>query len=165
MRPVDYAKLTEIKCSCCKKTKPVAEFHKFKDASAPLTGWRYYSRCIACNRSQCKTYASGNRPKRNARLRTWRKNNPAKARLGDRKKALQRNYGLTLEQAGELYERAGHKCEMCDGNARLCIDHCHTTGRVRGILCASCNTFIGRIENNSTLLAKLEAYLKTRCHK
>jgi hypothetical protein len=163
MRPVDYSKLTHIKCSCCRVRKPVSEFHKFNDATAPLTGWRYYSRCKDCNKKQCKAYGASNKPKRNARLSRWRKENPLAAKLMDRRKALRQNYGISLDEAGALLMRAGYRCEICYGTSRLCIDHCHKTGRVRGILCANCNTFLGRVEKDSELIDGLQRYMRLRC--
>lgn len=45
VKPIDYASLTERRCSRCALTKPVAEFNRYADTSAPLTGWR----CGQCN--------------------------------------------------------------------------------------------------------------------
>jgi hypothetical protein len=57
-------------------------------------------------------------------------------------------YGMTGEQWNDLYDRQGGVCAICgkpDGHRkrRLVVDHCHTTGRVRGLLCISCNAALG----------------------
>ena len=63
-------------------------------------------------------------------------------------------YGLNRKQQLELLESQEHKCAICDKKAELfvnnnqlgVIDHCHATGKVRGILCGGCNTALGKIE-------------------
>ncbi len=60
--------------------------------------------------------------------------------------------------------RVNNLCEVCDGppNGRggLCIDHDHTTGRIRGLLCSNCNTAIGLLNEDSFVIARLTAYLE-----
>lgn len=64
------------------------------------------------------------------------------------------NYGITVEQKNRQLEIQGGKCLICKcelkigkrGMGKLHIDHCHTTGKVRGLLCMSCNLSIGVIE-------------------
>jgi hypothetical protein len=166
MRAVDYAALIERRCSVCKIVKPVSEFNRYDDPTAVLTGWRYYSRCIDCNRSQCRDYGQRGKPQRNARLRAWRAANPEKAALLDRRKRLMKNYGLTVEQADELLAANGGRCLICDTAQAVAIDHCHTTGRVRGGVCNSCNTFLGRVEANPKILSCMAAYagIGQPCH-
>ena len=43
---------------------------------------------------------------------------------------------------------------------RLCVDHCHTTGNVRGLLCDTCNTALGKFRDNIDLLNEAIKYLK-----
>lgn len=54
--------------------------------------------------------------------------------------------------------RAGKTCEICNGPAQA-VDHDHTTGRVRGVLCSACNRGIGLFEDNPELLAAAIDYL------
>ena len=77
MRPVDYAALTERRCSACKAVKPVREFGKYDDPKAVVTGWRYYSRCLDCARAASREYGVANRSRRNDRLSRWRRSNEA----------------------------------------------------------------------------------------
>lgn len=158
VRPVDYSAMTERRCHDCKQVKLVAEFNRFNDPSAPLTGWRYYSRCIECNRRQCREYGQGSKPKRNSRLRARRAANPEKAAANDRRGRLKKSYGLTPEEADALLAANDGKCLICHDAKAAAIDHCHRTGRVRGGLCFSCNTFLGRVEANPAILTRMATY-------
>lgn len=166
MRPVDYAALTEKKCSVCKATKPVAEFHRYSDPKAILTGWRYYSRCIECSRASCREYGQKGKERRNARLRAWRAANPEKAALVDRRKRLRQKYNLTIAEADALLAANEGRCLICNDAEAVAIDHCHRTGKVRGGLCLSCNTFLGRVEANPAIVARMAAYagIDSPCH-
>lgn len=73
----------------------------------------------------------------------------------------ERKYKLSTDQVLELKARPA--CEIC-GNVNikdkaLCIDHNHKTGQVRGVLCDSCNTGIGKLRDDATLLQKAIDYL------
>lgn len=80
------------------------------------------------------------------------------------KKAAQaraRNYGLTPEAYAALLERADGRCEMCrEVLKRICVDHDHTTGAVRGLLCNGCNGALGRLGDNEAGLLRALAYLR-----
>lgn len=158
MRPVDYSLITEKKCAVCKKVKPVCEFNRHIDPSAVITGWRYYSRCIKCNREQCREYSQRGKKQRNARLRRWRRSNSEKAHASDRRKMLMRNYKLTVDGAKKILEANNGKCLICNDKKACCIDHCHKTGRVRGGLCVNCNSFLGRVEANPAILGNMAKY-------
>lgn len=166
MRPVDYSTLTEKRCSACREVKPVSRFNRYKDEKAVLTGWRYYSRCIECSRADSREYGKQNKKRRNARLRAWRAANPEKAALLDRRKRLRQNYGLTPDEADAILASNDGRCLICNDAAAVAIDHCHQTGRVRGGLCLSCNTFLGRVEANPTIITRMVEYasLDQPCH-
>jgi hypothetical protein len=72
---------------------------------------------------------------------------------------LQRAYGISTEQYNKM---AKHGCAICgDTKSKLCVDHCHSTGRVRGILCTTCNTGLGMFKDNKQVLEKAIAYLSS----
>jgi hypothetical protein len=79
-----------------------------------------------------------------------------------RKADLKHTFGLTPEQVAEMRQRQGDKCGMCgqpfgaDRMTRPHVDHCHTTGQIRGLLCFRCNTSLGAYEKYRALA---EAYL------
>lgn len=75
-----------------------------------------------------------------------------------------RIYGITLDEYQRLYAEQGGVCARCGGGAgsklRLAVDHCHQTGRVRGLLCGPCNTYLGRLLANLHLLESDLKYLE-----
>jgi hypothetical protein len=67
----------------------------------------------------------------------------------------------------KLLESQLGKCAICRGvelrkgkKIRLSVDHCHTTGKVRGLLCGNCNRAIGLLKDDSSLLLKAVLYLQ-----
>ena len=86
--------------------------------------------------------------------------NPHKAWANNIKK----KFGITAIQYYMMLDAQGGKCAICRGteidskrNDRMPVDHCHSTGRVRGILCTKCNRGIGLLgENCDTLRAAIE---------
>jgi len=84
----------------------------------------------------------------------------------DRRRAwewrMEREYGLTPESYAHMfYVKQEEKCAVC-GTAeagRWCIDHCHETGVVRGILCIKCNTALGMADDSADRLLDLLNYL------
>lgn len=65
-------------------------------------------------------------------------------------------YGLTEEE----YNSLPKFCEVCGStDSRLCIDHDHRTGKVRGVLCLRCNAALGMLRDNPVYIDKLKEYL------
>lgn len=94
----------------------------------------------------------------------------AKKKLtGMRVKALTRGHKrpkITPEEYLKVWEESGNKCQLCgkekdDTKAGyLCVDHCHDTGLVRGVLCNNCNAGLGMFNDNLELMQKAIDYLK-----
>ena len=96
---------------------------------------------------------------------TWHKNHPEHSRKINKSGQLRRAYGLTLQQVEEMKTRQNNLCAIChkpgsDYKYGLHIDHNHTTGKVREMLCSGCNTFVGRIEGNPERLQQVLNYLE-----
>lgn len=64
-------------------------------------------------------------------------------------------YGLTPEQLAAL----GDSCHLCGAPAKN-IDHCHDTGKVRGLLCTQCNTALGLFKDDPALLRRAADYVE-----
>lgn len=86
--------------------------------------------------------------------RKWAKNNPEAFQRYRYKADLKMKYGLTIEQHQAMIKEQGGKCKMCNKTKRLVIDHCHVSGKVRGLLCNGCNVAVGHYENHKPLIEK-----------
>ncbi len=101
--------------------------------------------------------------KRNAQIYAWREANKDKAIL-IRKRSHWKMQGIDPDLAEEYYLAHDGKCEICglaDGWRDLAMDHCHQSGKIRGMLCANCNRGLGHLKESIPNLEKAIAYLKT----
>jgi hypothetical protein len=78
---------------------------------------------------------------------------------------LRRLYGIGQEQWEVILASQGGGCAICGttewGKKGPQTDHCHTTGRVRGVLCQPCNTTLGQSREDPARLRAAAAYLET----
>jgi hypothetical protein len=125
-------------CRICKIFKPNTEFSKihsiYKGINGDIEYWHLRLDCKSCHAEN--KYS----------------------------KKLQREYGLTLEQFLDLLDRQNNQCAICktvfENRSQSFVDHCHTTGKVRGLLCAKCNFGIGQFNDNIEVLSQAIEYLK-----
>lgn len=98
-------------------------------------------------REKNRAYYVKNREKAKAAARAHRLAHPELVRKYSRSKTI-RAHGITVEQYEAMLAKQGGKCAMCHRPFRRTphIDHCHKTGRVRGLLCAGCNVAVGAYE-------------------
>jgi hypothetical protein len=74
-------------------------------------------------------------------------------------------YGMTLKEHRTLWVAQGGVCAICQGSESrvgvelLAIDHCHTTGKVRGLLCSNCNRALGLLKDSPGVLRAAAEYL------
>jgi len=80
----------------------------------------------------------------------------------DRERQLKHRYGITPNEFDEMVFRQQGRCAICgaEPSKRLVIDHDHSSGKVRALLCDSCNHLVGYIEREPDLIEKTSAYLK-----
>lgn len=109
-------------------------------------------------------YYLKNKERMVAKAREWVLANPEKVRAYSRKHGLKKAYGLTPEQVDDMLAAQGHACAACrDPLAafpRPHVDHDHTTGKVRGVLCAHCNRGLGSFKDSPERLEKAAEYLR-----
>lgn len=127
-------------CSKCKEEKQLTDFHKNKVGKH---GVHHY--CKSCNSVQKKS--SYNYVK-------------------SRNRGILNKYNLTLEEVENLYIIQDKKCKICNieylsvsKHGGLYIDHCHTTGKVRGLLCSKCNMLLGASNDNISILKSAINYI------
>jgi Recombination endonuclease VII len=79
-----------------------------------------------------------------------------------RKADLKARYGMSLEQYALMRERQGGACAICGEQPveALCVDHCHATDKVRGLLCRGCNFGLGHYRDDQRLTMAATAYLR-----
>lgn len=161
------------RCPKCGVDKPKAEFYKSsqtksgiavycKDCSRGLRKRFYYD-----NRSwaiqQSREWRKQNPEKLNAQGRDWRARNRERARAtraawaeNNRDKRLEHSkaaawkyrYGLNRTEYKQFFVDHGSKCAICSTEKNLVIDHCHESGRLRGVLCRKCNLAIGHFDDD-----------------
>lgn len=83
-----------------------------------------------------------------------------------RRRNLKNCFGITVEEYKAILDKQDNKCALCDKDfeglaSRLIhLDHCHTTNRIRGILCMKCNVALGMLGDNEESFIKVLAYLR-----
>lgn len=82
----------------------------------------------------------------------------------NRDNGLRKTFGISHKQYLELAEAQGNVCFICQGrdnfSEHLAVDHCHTNGHVRGLLCRNCNRALGQFQDNVDYLERAIVYLK-----
>jgi hypothetical protein len=78
-----------------------------------------------------------------------------------REQWLIRAYGLTVASFDKLLNTQGNKCAICrETSLKWVVDHCHNNGKVRGILCPTCNMAIGLLKNSPSVAEQARIYLQ-----
>ena len=140
---------TDMSTDTCNKCGETKEIHEFVKCKKSKTGYRKV--CKDCRRTQ---------------QRQWMDENSDHFKALCRKQHLKVRYGITPEDYEEMLSKQKGKCAICDrqgqspGNKRLLdVDHCHKTGKIRGLLCNRCNQSMGKVKDDIDLLKKFLAYL------
>ena len=129
-------------CKGCDTTKPIDEFYLRNK-----TSMRRHSTCKECDKNRIsKTYWEDPSVYQNSHLK--------------------RNYGITLNDYNQMLTEQNDSCAICKTtepggkHGKFMVDHCHTTGNVRGLLCKRCNIALGEVEDNTQTLQSMIDYLK-----
>lgn len=140
-------------CNCCKEEVPLASFSFRKDSG------KYRNECNPCrNKKYMLKYKEDP---------LTRERNRANSRIYNIKK-----YGISVEDFHRMLDEQKGLCLICESNicplAEMkdllkvaCIDHCHESGKVRGLLCRACNSGLGHFKDNTSFLGKAIEYLRT----
>lgn len=118
-----------------------------------------------CKRKR-KAHYHANREKRLAETKQWAAEHPELRKAAVRRWHLKTKYGLTEEQFDAMLVEQGNSCAICrleepgGRYKKWHIDHCHKTGKVRGLLCAGCNTMLGHAKDSVKTLGEAIGYLQ-----
>jgi hypothetical protein len=133
-------------CLSCKKLLPVDSF--FKDSNKKDG--------LQCYCKQC----------RSSKVRDWKKANPEAYKSINRKAQIKAKYGMSYADFDSFLNKQEHKCAICGTynpnhiSSQWRIDHCHNTGKVRGLLCSSCNLGLGHFKDSIEVLVSAINYLQ-----
>lgn len=161
-------------CRNCKILKPLDNFNNNpKNAGGKMT------LCRECGKAYSKLYHSKNKEK-DIKYRQLHKDRIKLSRetwyykkggnLKCRERILKNRFNITRNEYNRLLEQQNHKCAICK-NSEICkdrrnnklrelaVDHCHTTGKIRGLLCYNCNRGIGHLQDSLSILREALDYL------
>jgi len=147
----------EKTCTKCLIAQEIEQFPIHKAYKGGRT-----THCRKCLSKQSCAWAKANKERANAIGRKTRAKHP-KTRQNAKFKA---RYGISLDQFNEMSRQQEHKCSICakhgseNKNGKLFVDHCHKTGKIRGLLCDRCNKSLGLMEDNVDLLRSSIGYLE-----
>lgn len=138
-------------CTVCKKNKTLDEYYNYK---ASKDGKSY--RCKECD---------------NLARKKWIKDNPERAHESQRERNLRAKYGIGLEEYNSLLKNQKGRCGICgvsenrasyghNKSLDFSVDHCHLTGKVRGLLCNQCNRGLGMLGDTEEDILKVLKYLR-----
>ncbi len=136
------------KCKLCGVEKDESEFHRNRGHFDGLS-----EKCKNCKSSYDRWFAKNP--------------TPTKRRRNGTIKNIYRHiekYGLTPDDYEAMLERQGGVCGICGhvpNGRRLCVDHDHATGKVRGLLCNGCNVALGAAKDEVSVLMRMIDYLKS----
>lgn len=151
-------------CSVCGETKDLPHFRPEG------------KQCRACRAAYRKAHepkyselTEEQKQKRRDATARWKLENAERVFQQARDKEYKKKYGITLEQYNELLESQNNGCAICAKpcatGMNLAVDHDHTTGKVRALLCKNCNTAIGLLGEDTDRMAKAIEYLQSHSER
>lgn len=147
----------------CKETnpQPLTAFYKDKGFQSG-----YRPECKSCRNIRHARWRENNRDKWNAYMREFRSEHPLsiKDKIHKKNRVMRCRYGIEIGHYNAMLTAQNNSCPICQKHRSelrkdLVVDHCHDTGKVRGLLCFSCNRSIA-ILDDPTLFERALAYLK-----
>lgn len=133
--------------------------------------------CVTCRRNAAKAWRTENRDRNLRRIREWRRANKERLNAVDRKwaranpekvrnRTLRHRYGVDHQWVLSQIEIQGGRCPICSRNFEQKqglapnVDHDHVTGKVRGVICGSCNTAAGLLRDDPLVAQSMARYLR-----
>lgn len=146
-------------CTKCKNIKNIDEFYRKHDGKYGAS-----SHCKICDFYKKKKWQEENGEKVADSNKKWRKNNKKKSYNIQRANGLRSNYKMSIEDYDNMLLQQNNQCAICKINKnklnrKLDVDHCHTSGKVRKLLCRSCNVSLGRLNEDVFTLTNMIEYI------
>lgn len=144
------------KCSSCSQEKEIILFHKNKSKKDGFSSLCKDCYKLSFNKNKISHYEN---------MKEYKIKNNSKITKYKRDWHFQNKYGITLADLDNLRTKQNFSCAICKKHElltprkSLCVDHCHTTGKVRGLLCESCNQALGLLYDNKESLINALEYL------
>ena len=141
------------KCSKCRKLQIIDNFYLCKKRKSGI-----YSKCKSC----CRKYYNSRYASKKAHVRRIQAKSLIKNQNGRKNALLKYFFGITLDQYNEILASQNGKCAICykpPDKRRLCVDHDHKSGKIRGLLCHQCNHAIGLFYENKQVMKNAIGYL------
>lgn len=110
-------------------------------------------------------YRDKHRKTRYSYNKEWYQKNKTYKKGYQKRNYLMVKYNMTFEDKHRMYLKQEYKCKICNKvfiEKKLCVDHDHKTGKVRGLLCGKCNIGLGKFKDNIKVLKSAIQYLKTK---
>lgn len=152
-------------CPSCDQFYPVEVYYK-----RPSGELRPY--CPSCQKAHAAKYYIENKEKVTAQLKRYKEKPGAKEkqRLRVRRWHYKNLYGISLKDREDMIEVQGNRCAICKTHfseiptKHIHVDHDHSTGKARGILCHHCNQVLGQCKDNISVLKNSIRYLLDHKH-
>lgn len=154
------------KCTKCKEEKSLELFAKSNQRKDGLSSW-----CKACKVSAATIAINKNKEHYSNYKKIYNqthKDSELEIRR-HRHYHIKRKYGISIDEYELMLVHQNNKCLICAKDQTkeqqaFAVDHCHKTGKIRGLLCCSCNRGIGylkdSIQNLHSAIQYLEKYEK-----
>jgi hypothetical protein len=154
-------------CSGCEKELTTEEFGVDKQRHDSLT-----SRCRSCRNKYSKKWERENPDSvavknKRARERERKKYLTPEGRRIHKDRELRSTFGISLAEYETMLKNQNHGCAICSRQTAghrtiyFAVDHNHKTGKVRGLLCSSCNRGIGHFFENINFMSSAIDYLRS----
>jgi hypothetical protein len=159
LSPAELDERGRRRCGRCGRIKPLEEFNRDRSGRS---GYGY--RCKPCARAATRVHQAANSEGVRLKQAEYRSRPDVKARTRDR--LLRAKYGVSAEEYDRILAQQGGTCAICSGSKRdsrsreLPVDHDHTTGSIRGILCDPCNRTLGLFGDDPGTLRAAARYLR-----
>lgn len=135
-------------CTKCNCSKPLSEFFKESRGKDGLT-----TQCKSCKKEYLQNWVKDNKDKKAKTNASW---------------YYKSKHNISYEEFLERASSQNNKCALCSvelsfdkiQDNKAVMDHCHTTGNKRGVLCYSCNLGLGKFKDNIQALQNAVDYLK-----